>query len=347
MKQSGYIFEDKFMTNTLKISGITKEQLFERVHHALEDSMKSPINKKSVINRAMVNILHGGHSSGQNEHNLDQFFQETEKKSIYWEVVENIYYETNDEPDCFAIHQGETEKIALQKMYASVILETSSDIAQTISLTDFSDYLSNRFFVYDFNFSQEQDEDFEFESMDEDDIEKFLNSIENEKPDVVKFVFEYIMELSEIKGTFQSFEKEYFIENYDTVKEIEVKETPLPKIYTTIIQHMIDDEDLSEHFTINDIEVINTLSESEHNKLLLNLFRQHAPENEDSKYLILESDTYEEMLKDNDFDEDELENFDIEKLIEIMCEYVQPNELIECISSFSMNMVNVEVQYTN
>ncbi len=337
------------MTNKLNISGITKEQLFNRVHRALEAVTKSPIvkRKNAVVNTAMVEILHGGHSVGQNEHNLDQFFNDSTKMKTTWEVIENIYCEDGDIPEGFCLHEGDTEEKALLSMKHSVISSLANDLSHMINLNDFTKSLSaSNIYINNLEFSSEKDDDFVFEEMDEEQIEQFFENIEEENDTVVNIIFDYIYDIQEIKGNYETVERTI---PQPTQIISDTKEIEVPKIYTTIIKYMSgdDSDDVFENgTTLNDVEVVNTFSEEEHDKFLIGLFRQHATEDEHDKYLFIENNLCEEMMSDLDMEEEELEAMTCDELLELMCKNIRPNQLIECIPSLSYNMVEVSVQYT-
>lgn len=337
------------MTNKLQISGISKDQLFNRVHRALESVTKSPIvkRKKAVVNAAMVEILHGGNGVGQNEHNLDQFFKDSTKNKTTWEVIENIYNEDGDIPDGFCIHEGETREKALLAMKQSVVSSLACDLSCMINLNDFSESLSAaNTFINDLQFSADQDDDFVFEEMEQEKIEEFFENIEEENDNVINLVFDYVYDMNEIVGNYETMERNS-TEQIQVIPETvsNTKETEVPKIYTTIIKHMTGDTVFEDDTTLSDVEVINTLSEEEHDNFLIGLFRQHAPEEEHDKYLFIESEPCIEMMTDLDIEENEIEKMTTLEIMELMCENIRPNQLIECIEEFSCKMVVVNVQY--
>lgn len=335
------------MTNKLNISGITKEELTNRVYEALCDVNGSPIvkNKRSIVNKAMVKILHGGHGAGQNEHNLDQFFETQPEERVYYEVIENIYYEEGNIADGFCTHTGETEELALRAMHVSVIESLDNDLSYILKTEQVVEHFNNHGIdVSELNFMKHRYDS--FEKFDQEDLEDFFSHISIENTNTISILFDLVFDLRSISGTYEVEEKTEKVRIEKVIEKIEViKEAETPKIYTTIVQYMTGDSFLGTT-PISEVEVLNTLSEEEHDKQLVNLFRQYAPKDESNKYLLVEHPIFDELQEELEIEDSEIEDITCDNIIDLMCKNVRPNQLIEYIKIFSEGMVIVNVQYS-
>jgi hypothetical protein len=127
---------------TLKLE-ITKKELEKRIHAALEQAMQSPITKKrnKIVNAAMVQILHGGNASGQNEHNLDMFFEEknSEDNDVYIGFLNIINKKTNTTEEI--IFKKGTKNSVLLDIYHYIFDVCST---QHIEYRDVYEYFKSR-----------------------------------------------------------------------------------------------------------------------------------------------------------------------------------------------------------
>lgn len=58
----------------ISVSGINLNDFTARTQRALEATLGSPIKKDRITRQFLARQLHGGEASGQNEHNIAQFF---------------------------------------------------------------------------------------------------------------------------------------------------------------------------------------------------------------------------------------------------------------------------------
>lgn len=354
---------------------VSKSEFKKRVKTAIEDTLGSLLNKKStqIINKAVVTILHGGNKAGQNEHNIDQFW-DSKSEPLYWQAIDSIYYEGDQVK--INTHIAKTKQLAEIKLFTTVI-SNLSDKLSTLCTFNLTEVLNNHKIKYtDLNIFKE--ENLCLPELEEHEVEYFLNHIENEDYNTQKCVFNYILNMSEIFGIYKIEETKTVIQEEPSIDQmtskypksvyresniiidkyfhrkigkiediIEVKETESKikdiTIHTIIIKNK-SDEDFD---GIDNIEVITTIDPEEHDNDLINLFRSNSMTGQYPKSILLESDAMTDKMDENKIDESFFDEYDFEETIDWMCSNIRPNILIDLIPELTFNMVEVEVQYKN
>lgn len=186
---------------TIHISGITQNEFANRVHKALESVTQSPIvkRKNAVVNKAMVEILHGGNNAGQNEHNLSKFFEEKEEMTSYWIGSENYRHES-DTDDLSEVYEGESKEEVEHKMYSSVVSYLSDWLEASIDVSDFHEQLEvfeeNPLTLY------EQENEIDIYNLEGEEISEMIKSIISDCSHIVLVaVFEYMVNLMNVEGS--------------------------------------------------------------------------------------------------------------------------------------------------
>ena len=190
------------MTSQLVLN-VTKLELENRIKNIIETSNGSPLKKNAnkVIKKAMVQLLHGGNDSGQNEHNLDQFWKEDSNTRTIYVINENIRHED----DCiqFIEYTGNSEKEVFSELFNTINSDLAYKVNTSIHYGNFFETLKENGFDKD---NIEYFKDSNIEKLDDIDEEKFAEFLEmacNEKYKLREIIFNYIHGLFEIQGHYK------------------------------------------------------------------------------------------------------------------------------------------------
>ncbi|MFS1429395.1 hypothetical protein LMH73_020190 [Vibrio splendidus] len=327
--------------STLTLS-ITKEQFESRVIAALEGAMKSPLVKKKqqIVNSAMVQLLHGGNSAGQNEHNLDMFWNNSIPTGTLtsWIGAENYRHENSFEDDISTV-TGSTEDEVKSNLYKSVLNCIADTVSHSITITD----LLSEFEKVNSNCGKNylEKNDLDIESCDEEDIAELLNRAANEPLKTQEAIFEYATNLSSIVGS-HSFIECGRCEDQAVVQPEAV--TPDITIHSIIVTHKADGEDGDS----DNVDVSSTISAAKHDAELLDLFERYVDDENSSfdKDDLINHSVTQDVLSDENMDDSELESMSFEEIINWLKEFGRPNMLVDIIPDAQYGLIEVEVSYT-
>lgn len=329
--------------NTLKIN-VTKPEFEERVQTVLEKAIGSKLTKKArkTVNESMVTLLHGGNNAGQNEHNLEQFWNNTSQtptanQETFYQCVESYHHE--DDNEGLSVINGKNLRDTKRKLYSNVLDDLKEKVSYSILASDLKDRIEASGFTMN-NLTYLDSCAKNLEDFNEDELIDFMSFSCNEILEVQEVIFNYVINLPTIFGT-HSFEETPT--NND--KQPEKREIT---ICTIIIKNNGEGEDSG----IDNVEVINTTNETEHDQTLIEYFQnnvQDSCENRDEstiRDILLSSNMVQEAISSYDEDEDEyFKEYDIEEISDWMTENIRPNELVSLIDELSYNMVNITVEY--
>ncbi len=331
--------------NTLKIN-VTKPEFEERVQTVLEKAIGSKLTKKArkVVNESMVTLLHGGNNAGQNEHNLEQFWHSaktnsTTDKQTLFQCIESYYHE--DDNEGLSVINGKNLRDTKRKLYSNVLDDLKEKVSYSILASDLKDKIEDSGFTMN-NIIYLDCCTKNLEDFNEDELIDFMSFSCNEILEIQEVIFNYVINLPTIFGT-HSFEE--IPSNEKPSKQPEKREIT---ICTIIITNNGEGEDSG----IDNVEVINTTNETEHDQTLIEYFQnqvQDSCENRDEstiRDILLSSNMVQEAISSYDEDEDEyFKEYDIEEISNWMTENIRPNELVSLIDELSYNMVNITVEY--
>lgn len=327
------------MTKSLQISGITQEEFANRVLTALEGFSQSPIvkRKQSVVNKAMVQILHGGNNVGQNEHNLSQFFEEKNNPTTVW-IAQESYRHESDEDEMIETYEGATEEEALHQMKKSVVSYLSDWIEASIDVSDFEESMD----VFEENpvTSFLNENDLDSDSIDPEMIAEMLKHIANNSSYIVLCsVFEYITNLMCVEGTHKV--KETSIQ---PPKKENKEEEEVLTLYATKITFFQEDCDFDEEsLEITECYVELDRKESRREDRLEKLLFQHIPDNDMSTHYLLEKSIIEDLLEQEGKDPQHFSHASVTDIIEWALSLVEASSLIDLIEEMTNRMVKVEI----
>lgn len=337
-------YEENIMT--IQIKGISKEQFAKRIQTTLESFSGSPIvkRKQSVINKAMVQLLHGGIGEGRNEHNLDSFFDESCSEKEAWEVVESYYI--NDENSFNIYHEqnkysANSEEEALLILYREVIEQFSNYLASCSDFESFVEELERFDSFNDFlnNFYEEFQVD-NYRTFNEAMIFEFFEMLKNSVMELRAYTFNWIINRSDILGTYYIEKKEQVVKEVSVEKESKKEIT----IYTSV--YKIHEND-SENDSISYVQIYNDISLEEHNKRLTELFFSSI--NDDSIVdEMVDSDIAQELIAndENDIEEEYLRTLSASEIWDIFVKNnYEPNIIIEMLPEISCNQYSIETEY--
>lgn len=319
---------------------VTKDQFKNRVLNAIEGAMKSPLVKKKnqVVNAAMVQLLHGGNGAGQNEHNLDTFWEKNlhcGKEIINWMAVDNFKLESDENND-FHINLGVTKDEVLNKLYMDVFEEVSLCVTDRYNIDRLVKILKQH--ASAFFESYLFDNEVTVESLTELDASALIDGADILPLSAKKALFEFLTSMSSVSG-------EYLIHELNVV----CLEPPKKSVTIhTIIQYNYESDYLGDTTNIDNIDVSTTLSAEEHDKVLLGLFRQLVKIEDNPSFNrdnLLEHSVVEDIMSEHDLDIDDFDSYSDDQLIDRLCKFGRPNQLIDIIPDATFNLIRVEVQY--
>lgn len=321
---------------TLQISGISQNEFEKRLLNSIESVNGSPIvkNKQKIVKKAMTTLLHGGTNVGQNEHNLHQFFKESAMNQIsVWRATESYKYENGLDNDIES-YEAKTENEVILKMYSSVIHYLSDWVEASVNISELQDITKNLGFDYVGNYFDENDCD--EDSIDYHQIAEILKEISNTKNvAILSATFNYIVELSCIEGTHKV--EEIKLE----IPSVEKEQDKNIKIYKIIKKSFCFNHN-GDGMLLEDIDVSIQTNLEEHNKELVSLFKQYGEQNDGSTSELAE--IFEDLLEENELNVDNFDDFD-DLTDWILQQNIEPNEIIDHISTLTMDHYAFEVAY--
>ncbi|MDK9793736.1 hypothetical protein [Vibrio sp. D431a] len=320
---------------------ISKAEFENRLVNVLEKAVGSTLTKKrsSILNDAMVTLLHGKREDGKHEHNLDQFWSNEQTQSTSantWVVTENYFHEDGYDNDS-STFTAESEEAAKRQLFSTVCSYIAENIPYVVEMAILLEQLSESGSDYGLRFLEETD--MTAAECAESDVAEFLLYACNEDLETHEVVFDYLVNLICIEGSHTITEIEAPVE----VKSEPVTQEPsFITIHTIIETHKAESEDGDS----DDVSVSSTINEKKHDSELLCLFRKHVDEESALSFDdLIDNNITQEVIADMDADEDEIRKKSYDDVVEWLCENGRPNMLIEIIPDATYGMVSIEVRY--
>ena len=323
---------------TLKISGISQEKFEDRVKSAIESVTQSPIvkRKKSIIKKAMVHLLHGDNGVGQNEHNLSQFFvnsvPENEGSSV-WVGTENYSLES-DLDDMTSTYEANSLFEVELALFTSVIEYLSSQLEHSIQLdllektllvhgiTPFSDYF--------------EENNTEQSTMDGEEVSDLIvNTVRNNPLEVVRSIFEFISDLSLVKGSYHTKEVKLPL----VVEEL--KEEKISVYITNVHNFELDNEFSDQADKLSNVETFLARSVEKQEDKIEKIFYDVLPEGSMTKRYMLEHDVFETLLEESDKSLTHFDSCEPSDILDWMLSQIDVMDLIDFIKDITHGTVDI------
>ncbi|MGD1524187.1 hypothetical protein [Vibrio owensii] len=320
------------------ILNVSKSEFESRVVAALEKAMQSPLKKKKqqVVNAAMVQLLHGGNNAGQNEHNLDQFWGEFESTPLNetWIGVENYNHENSYQDDSSTV-TGSSEDEVKRKLYTNVLDDLADTVSMSVHIPDLMKVVFDSDTDFGIRFLDESE--ITIDDMREEDVVQLLKDASGESLATLEAVFHYIVSLSSIKGTHE----------FSALDLSEPVEPAKKSIDLTIHTIKITNKAEGEDEGIDNVDVESTLSAEAHDKRLIEIFRSHSDESASfGKDDLIQHSVTQEVMKEQQVDDDELEALDYDQIIDWLCDNGRPNLLTDLVPDMNYGLIEIDVMYT-
>ncbi|ENH7110254.1 hypothetical protein ABWJ26_000657 [Vibrio fluvialis] len=326
------------------ILNVSKEEFENRLASAIEGAMQSPLKKKrtQILNAAMVQILHGGRADGQNEHNLEQFWKEesqSETASYMWVGTENYRHENTYEEDSSTV-TGSSEEEVKRQLYSNVLSYLADTVSLAINASMLIEAIDETGSDYAERFLDEAGKS--VDELTDEDVAELLEYSSNAELEVQEAIFEHVVSLSCVDGNHTITEVECKTAPKARPEPIQEPEKRFVTIHTIIKTEKAEGQDEG----IDNISVYNTLSAEDHDRQLLEFFRQYAEENAsfEKDDLIAHSVT-QDVMSDVGIDDEDLESKDFDQIVEWLCENGRPNMLVDMIPDLTYGMYEITVEY--